>query len=220
MRHHHCDIAASSRSALMAAGQPACKRGRMQVCSHHAAVVASGSGVMADGHRFTCPYHGAQKDVHVAAARTLQSASVTAARCLQVSTSKSCRPCFGFMAMPAVSRMHCSSTRWPACLCLRQSGRLAGWQYDSSGRLVRATKLKGIKDFNARNQGLPPLTVEQWAHHFTFMKARPMPGASAEECSSVLDFIGAHLRCKLHAAEHCSRGRYTTPHDMRILRLC
>lgn len=70
---------------------------------------------------------------------------------------------------------------------------LAGWQYDGSGRLARATKLKGIKDFSARSQGLPPLPVEQWAHHFTFMQARPMPASSAEASPSVAEYIGAPL---------------------------
>ena len=37
-----------------------------------------------------------------------------------------------------------------------------GWTYSTSGRLTKATRLKGIQDFSAKNFGLVPINVEQW----------------------------------------------------------
>jgi choline monooxygenase len=37
-----------------------------------------------------------------------------------------------------------------------------GWTYSTSGRLTKATRLRGIKDFSAKNFGLVPIAVDQW----------------------------------------------------------
>ena len=37
-----------------------------------------------------------------------------------------------------------------------------GWTYSTSGRLTKATRLKGIQDFSAKNFGLIPIAVEKW----------------------------------------------------------
>ena len=37
-----------------------------------------------------------------------------------------------------------------------------GWTYSTSGRLTKATRLKGIQDFSPKNFGLIPIAVEKW----------------------------------------------------------
>ena len=37
-----------------------------------------------------------------------------------------------------------------------------GWTYSTSGRLTKATRLKGIQDFAAKNFGLIPIEVDTW----------------------------------------------------------
>lgn len=37
-----------------------------------------------------------------------------------------------------------------------------GWTYATNGRLTKATRLKGIKDFSAKNFGLIPIQVKEW----------------------------------------------------------
>jgi choline monooxygenase len=54
----------------------------------------------------------------------------------------------------------------------------AGWQYNRSGHLVRATKLKGIRDFKAKDYGLVPLRAAQWLRHFTLVDTSPPEQAS------------------------------------------
>lgn len=46
-----------------------------------------------------------------------------------------------------------------------------GWTYDAQGRLVKATKVKGMHDFKPRDYGLLPLQAEQWLRHLTMLKA-------------------------------------------------
>jgi choline monooxygenase len=37
-----------------------------------------------------------------------------------------------------------------------------GWTYSTTGRLTKATRLKGIKDFRAKDMGLKPVDVATW----------------------------------------------------------
>eukprot|EP00898_Chlorokybus_atmophyticus_P002486 jgi/Chlat1/3238/Chrsp22S08810 len=57
-----------------------------------------------------------------------------------------------------------------------------GWSYDLDGRLRKATRLKGIQDFNTKNYGLVPMSVEQWGPFILISSARDQP--------SIADWLG------------------------------
>ncbi|WIA32975.1 hypothetical protein OEZ86_006137 [Tetradesmus obliquus] len=77
-----------------------------------------------------------------------------------------------------------------------------GWTYDDKGRLVKATRLKGIKDFKATQFGLHPIALDVWGH-FVFLHlqgGKPAAAAAAAaaggqqgqlEAPSVADWLGA-----------------------------
>lgn len=58
---------------------------------------------------------------------------------------------------------------------------------DDRGRLVKATRLKGIKDFKVRDFGLHPLAIDTWGD-LVFIHARggrpPQPETSAKYAHS------------------------------------
>ena len=55
-----------------------------------------------------------------------------------------------------------------------------GWTYSLDGRLRRATRLKGIKDFKATQFGLVPIqVVEKWG--FVFLNFSRTTTADVEE---------------------------------------
>lgn len=56
------------------------------------------------------------------------------------------------------------------CLVFTRPLFASGWTYDLQGRLRKATRLKGIKDFKASENGLVPLHVDTWGP-FVFVNA-------------------------------------------------
>ncbi|CAL5220057.1 g2008 [Coccomyxa viridis] len=59
-----------------------------------------------------------------------------------------------------------------------------GWKYDYEGRFRGATKLKGIKDFQAKDYGLVPIKLDTWGQ-FVFIMADP-----SSEKGSVAEWLG------------------------------
>jgi hypothetical protein len=57
-----------------------------------------------------------------------------------------------------------------------------GWTYRLDGRLTKATRIKGIRDFNARDYGLVEIPLKEWGHLLClkFHKGRGGQGASGE----------------------------------------
>ncbi len=94
--------------------------------------------------------------------------------------------------------------------------------YDSMGRLRQATRLKGIKDFSARDYGLHPITLDTWGPFIFLHLSRGPPALNTQspprlEASAtrraVPDLIGiegwlgasAHSCCCLWQAGGCRR---------------
>ncbi|KAI3425186.1 hypothetical protein D9Q98_008955 [Chlorella vulgaris] len=50
--------------------------------------------------------------------------------------------------------------------------RYHGWTYGLDGRLLKATRLKGIQDFKAAEHGLLPLSVQEWGGHIWVRQQR------------------------------------------------
>eukprot|EP00775_Hariotina_reticulata_P012655 gene12655-12782_t len=64
-----------------------------------------------------------------------------------------------------------------------------GWTYDDRGRLVKATRLKGIKDFKASQFGLHPIALDVWGH-FVFLHlqgGRPPPADALPHSTAAPD---------------------------------
>ena len=150
-----------------------------QVCRHHAAIVASGSGTADRDRVFTCPYHGAFS----ASAATWQQDFHTTFPVLRLYLSKD---------------ISCTIRKQGQV----QSWHGTGWQYDRSGRLVRATKLKGIRDFKAKDYGLVPLRVATWLRHFTLVDTSPSesPAPPASDWLGTIMQVDMAFACMLHRA--------------------
>jgi choline monooxygenase len=56
-----------------------------------------------------------------------------------------------------------------------------GWTYGLDGRLLKATKLKGIKDFNAKDFGLKPLPVAEWGPYVYVWLGNPNEATSIND---------------------------------------
>ena len=55
-----------------------------------------------------------------------------------------------------------------------------GWTYSLDGRLEKATRLGGIKDFKPKDNGLVPIRVQTWGHLIfaqlgSHLRAAPAP---------------------------------------------
>jgi len=79
---------------------------------------------------------------------------------------------------------------------------------DTRGRLVKATRLKGIQDFKASSYGLHPIAVDTWGH-FVFLhlqggagRAAAQAPAAAASPPSVAEWLGM---CQIL---YCIRGIY------------
>lgn len=57
-----------------------------------------------------------------------------------------------------------------------------GWTYRLDGRLTKATRIKGIRDFNARDYGLVEIPLREWGHllFLKFHKGRDQRAADGE----------------------------------------
>ena len=56
-----------------------------------------------------------------------------------------------------------------------------GWEYLPDGRLLRATQLKGIKNFRPRHNGLKPMAVDVFEGSLVFVNFDPEPEESLED---------------------------------------
>lgn len=89
-----------------------------------------------------------------------------------------------------------------------------GWTYDRQGRLIKATRLKGIKGFKAKDNGLIPIPVSQWARRFTFLNLGGEFDKSklsldewiGEECSQMLTGAGVADDDLVHIKSHTYAG--------------
>lgn len=79
-----------------------------------------------------------------------------------------------------------------------------GWTYSTSGRLTKATRLKGIQNFSAKNFGLIPVAVEKWGP-FIFInlssggaKTRSLSQDFGQVQKSILDDCGAAFETGMH----------------------
>lgn len=100
-------------------------------------------------------------------------------------------------------------------------------RYRLDGRLAKATRIKGIQDFNARDYGLVEIPVSLWGGHLVFLHLNRVgkqassqgPGAAAAAASSASSSSAAlaHLDPLLQRleAEHGSFGDGAMRHVAR-----
>lgn len=105
---------------------------------------------------------------------------------------------------------HISFTAAVVCVCV--CVLVSAHTTDTRGRLVKATRLKGIQDFKASGYGLHPIAVDTWGH-FVFLHlqggagraaAQAPAAAAAPSPPSVAEWLGM---CQIL---HCIRLNYHT----------
>lgn len=90
-----------------------------------------------------------------------------------------------------------------------------GWCYRNDGRLVRSTKLSGIENFKAREQGLRPIQVDTCGPfvfiNFSATALPPVRDVLAEIIQSPLDRFG-----RLENAKFIKRVEYHVPSNWKV----
>lgn len=63
---------------------------------------------------------------------------------------------------------------------------------DDKGRLIKATRLKGIKDFKASQYGLHPIQLDTWGHmvFIHLQGGRPPKAPGGESPAGISDWLG------------------------------
>jgi hypothetical protein len=78
---------------------------------------------------------------------------------------------------------------------------------DTRGRLVKATRLKGIQDFKASANGLHPIALDTWGH-FVFIHlqggAGRAAGAAPAQPPGVAEWLGV---CQMGCCSRCSNAQ-------------
>ncbi|PSC73423.1 choline isoform B [Micractinium conductrix] len=76
-----------------------------------------------------------------------------------------------------------------------------GWQYGLDGRLLKATRLKGIEGFRAADHGLAPLAAQAWGG-FVWVRAAAAGGSSSDSLDSRSSSGGEQRQAAHQSVQH------------------